>query len=45
MKRRHFLAALPAAALAAARCVDSRSHSHAVFVLVDTSGTYAHEAG
>src|SRR5215510_389106 len=45
MKRRQFLAALPAAALAAAGCVDSRSHSHAVYMLVDTSGTYAQEAG
>jgi hypothetical protein len=45
MKRRQFLAALPAAALAAAGCVDSRSHTHAVYMLVDTSGTYAQEAG
>jgi hypothetical protein len=45
MKRRKFLAALPAAALAAAGCVDSRSHTHAVYMLVDTSGTYAQEAG
>lgn len=45
MKRRQFLAALPAAALAATGCVDQRSHSHAVYMLVDTSGTYAQEAG
>jgi hypothetical protein len=45
MKRRHFLAALPAAVLAATGCVDSRSHTHAVYMLVDTSGTYAQEAG
>ena len=45
MKRRQFLAALPAAALAAAGCVDQRSHSHAVYMLVDTSGTYSLEAG
>jgi hypothetical protein len=45
MKRRQFLAALPAAALAAAGCVDSRSHTHGVYMLVDTSGTYAQEAG
>jgi hypothetical protein len=45
MKRRQFLAALPAAALAASGCVDQRSHSHAVYMLVDTSGTYAQEAG
>ena len=44
MKRRQFLAALPAAVLAAAGCGDSRSHSHAVYMLVDTSGTYAQEA-
>jgi hypothetical protein len=31
--------------LAAAGCVDSRSHTHAVYMLVDTSGTYAQEAG
>ena len=45
MKRRHFLAALPAAVLAATGCVDSRSHTNAVYMLVDTSGTYAQEAG
>jgi hypothetical protein len=40
MKRRHFgfcLAAL------AAGCTDPRSHSQAVYMLVDTSGTYAEE--
>jgi hypothetical protein len=26
-------------------CVDSRSHAHAVYMLVDTSGTYARESG
>ena len=31
--------------VAAAGCVDSRSQAHAVYVLVDTSGTYASEAG
>lgn len=30
--------------LAAAGCGDSRDHSHAVYMLVDTSGTYAQEA-
>jgi hypothetical protein len=44
MKRRQFLLSLPAAALAAAGCTDSRSHTHAVYMLVDTSGTYAQEA-
>jgi hypothetical protein len=28
-----------------ASCGDSRSHSHAVYVLIDTSGTYSQEAG
>jgi hypothetical protein len=32
-------------AVAAAGCVDPRSQSHAVYVLIDTSGTYAREAG
>ena len=31
--------------IAAAGCVDSRSQAQAVYVLVDTSGTYAREAG
>ena len=44
MKRRQFLLSLPAAALAAAGCTDSRSHTHAVYMLVDTSGTYAQES-
>jgi hypothetical protein len=33
------------AAIAVAGCGDSRSHAHAVYMLVDTSGTYAQEAG
>jgi hypothetical protein len=45
MNKRQFLASLPALGLAAAGCVDSRSHSHSVYMLVDTSGTYAQEAG
>jgi len=45
MKRRQFLATLPAAVLAATGCVDSRSYTNAVYMLVDTSGTYAQEAG
>jgi hypothetical protein len=47
MKRRHFvlaLSAIPALALAAG-CTDQRVHSHAVYLLVDTSGTYAEEVG
>ena len=47
MKRRQFvlaLSAIPALALAAG-CADQRVHSHAVYLLVDTSGTYAEEVG
>src|SRR5258708_28103658 len=43
MDRRRFLVAVPALALAA--CGDPRGHRQAVYMLVDTSGTYAHEAG
>ena len=43
MIRRAFLLCLAAAALAG--CGDSRTHTHAVYVLVDTSGTYAQETG
>jgi hypothetical protein len=43
MDRRSFLASL--GALAAGACGDSRAHAHAVYMLVDTSGTYAQEAG
>jgi hypothetical protein len=42
MNRRSFLSGL--AALTVAGCGDSRSHAHAVYMLVDTSGTYAKEA-
>ena len=46
MIRRKFLASCVAAALAAstAGCVDSRSQAHAVYMLVDTSGSYSQEA-
>lgn len=44
MRRRQFVLALPALALAAG-CTDSRAHTHAVYLLVDTSGTYAEEVG
>ena len=47
MKRRQFvlaLSAIPGLALAAG-CTDQRVHSHAVYLLVDTSGTYAEEVG
>jgi hypothetical protein len=41
VKRRHF--GLGLAALAAGGCTDPRSHAQAVYMLVDTSGTYAEE--
>jgi hypothetical protein len=44
MDKRKFLASLPALALAPWGCGDARSHVHGVFMLVDTSGTYAQEA-
>jgi hypothetical protein len=43
MDRRQFLVAVPALALAG--CGDPHSHRHAVYMLVDTSGSYAQEAG
>lgn len=45
MNKRQFLAAFPGVALAVAGCADPRSHARAVYMLVDTSGTYAREAG
>lgn len=45
MNKRQFLASFPALCLAAAGCGDSRNHAQAVYMLVDTSGTYAQEAG
>jgi hypothetical protein len=42
MKRRTFVLSLVALA---AGCGDSRSHTQAVYMLVDTSGTYAEEVG
>ena len=45
MNKRQFLGTLPALALAVAGCGDSRNHQQAVYMLVDTSGTYAQEAG
>jgi hypothetical protein len=44
MNKRQFLASLPALALAAIGCTDSRSHSQGVYMLVDTSGTYSQES-
>jgi len=43
MDRRDFILALPALALAG--CADQKAHSQAVYLLVDTSGTYAEEIG
>ncbi|MGH8708456.1 MAG: VWA domain-containing protein [Burkholderiales bacterium] len=46
MKRRAFVLSVPLLGLAQALgCADPRSHSHAVYLLVDTSGTYAQEVG
>ena len=44
MDKRTFLASLPALVLAPWACGDARAHAHGVFMLVDTSGTYAQEA-
>lgn len=44
MDKRTFLLSAPALALAAWGCGDPRSHAQGVFMLVDTSGTYAREA-
>jgi hypothetical protein len=44
MKRRQFVIGLPLAALAWG-CGDAKSHAQAVYMLVDTSGTYAEEIG
>jgi len=43
MDRRDFLVAAPALALFG--CADQKAHSQAVYLLVDTSGTYAEEIG
>jgi hypothetical protein len=46
MMKRLLLASLSLASAAAlSSCTDQRSHSHAVYMLVDTSGTYAQEVG
>jgi hypothetical protein len=46
MKRRDFLLTVPSlAAVWTLGCTDQKSHSHAVYMLVDTSGTYAEEIG
>ena len=45
MNKRSFLASMPALGFAAwlPACADQRSHAQAVYLLVDTSGTYAEE--
>jgi len=43
MDRRDFLIAMPA--LTFFGCADQKSHAQAVYMLVDTSGTYAEEVG
>jgi len=45
MSKRLLLALLTLIAIATFGCGDSRSHAQAVYMLVDTSGTYAQEAG
>ncbi|MEJ5991631.1 VWA domain-containing protein [Ramlibacter sp. PS3R-8] len=45
MNKRQFLVAVPALALAGTGCGNPRDHAHAVYMLVDTSGTYAQESG
>ena len=45
MNKRQFIVGLPALALGGAGCGDPRDHAHAVYMLVDTSGTYAQESG
>jgi len=45
MTRRFLLALLPLIAILVFGCGYSRSHAQAVYMLVDTSGTYAQEAG
>jgi hypothetical protein len=45
MTRRFLLALLLLVGILAVGCGDSRSHAQAVYMLVDTSGTYAQEAG
>jgi len=43
MDRRDFITFVPALALVG--CADQKAHSQAVYMLVDTSGTYAEEVG
>src|SRR5260221_14740176 len=43
MVKRLLLASL--LGLSVSTCADQRSHTHAVYMLIDTSGTYAQEVG
>jgi hypothetical protein len=45
MIKRTLVASLFASAAALSSCTDQRSHAQAVYMLVDTSGTYAQEVG
>jgi hypothetical protein len=45
MIKRMLVASLLASAAAMSSCADQRSHTQAVYMLVDTSGTYAQEVG
>ena len=45
MLKRSVLTLLLLACVAVSACGDSRSHAQAVYMLIDTSGTYAQEAG
>ncbi len=47
MDRRQFVLAVPAlaASFATPGCADQKSHAQAVYMLIDTSGTYAEEIG
>ena len=43
MKRRYWIIPLLALSLFTASCADQRSHAQAIYMLVDTSGTYSQE--
>ncbi len=45
MKKSLMILALSFGMVSSGACSDNRMHSHGVYMLVDTSGTYAHEMG
>ncbi|MBH0190083.1 MAG: VWA domain-containing protein, partial [Nitrospira sp.] len=45
MKKSLAILALSFGMVSSGACGDNRMHSHGVYMLVDTSGTYAHEMG